>query len=134
MNIFKMFKKKQPNIFHPVPETINRAVEKILEIVLAASDGEGLIKGDLGNFSGTVHHGLGRHIRNEWGLWSADTQIFRLVCQATNLSHADDLSDILICAAWHKYHNKQFDFDVASIRYHEHWVKMANKESGTFLT
>lgn len=42
-----------------------------------------------------VHHGLGRHIRNEWGLWSGSV-LAKHLREKHGLDHPDDMSHFIL--------------------------------------
>ena len=44
----------------------------------------------------TLHHGIGRRIRNEFGLWEGNEELLK----ATGKTHADDASSVIIIEAW----------------------------------
>ena len=48
-----------------------------------------------------LHHGLGKWIRNTWGLWSKDTELY-YVLNSLGLWHADDMSSVIMTS----YHRK----------------------------
>lgn len=50
-----------------------------------------------------IHHGLGRWIRNNWGLWTKDTKLYNTFNEM-QLWHADDMSSIIL-TSYHRYIN-----------------------------
>lgn len=71
------------------------------------------IKGmDIDEFVAVAHHSLGRHLRNEWGLWK--DSILLTYFKELGLQHPDDMSG-LILRCFHKQLNGQ-PFDI------EGWV------------
>lgn len=52
-------------------------------------------------FALSLHHSLGRHLRNEFGLWTKDTPLYE-ECKSLGLEHADDMSHRIILEL-HKY-------------------------------
>lgn len=43
----------------------------------------------------SAHHGLGRHLRNTWGLWS-DNDELKGELRAVGISHPDDMSHFIL--------------------------------------
>lgn len=72
------------------------------------------------------HHGLGRFIRNEWGLWAGGP----LKDHFKNLGfiHPDDVSSTIIEA--YRAHLRKETFDINSkIKYYkEYWDKVDNEQ------
>lgn len=54
---------------------------------------------------GATHNGIGRWIRNEWGLWNKESIMYKYL-NAMGLWHADDMSGILL-TSYHRYLNKK---------------------------
>lgn len=78
----------------PMPETLDAAIEA-LDKLLGDEDRDHILRAeDPGKAVVRMHHSLGRHIRNEWGLWqgSALAQFMR----ARGTSHPDDMSHEII--------------------------------------
>lgn len=76
--------------------------------------------------SAELHHSLGRHIRNEWGLWkgSALQKWFR----ARGIWHADDMSGIIIASYWRQQHGVSVDLQGQIHRYQAYWAKQNQLE------
>jgi len=76
------------------PKTVEGAATRVLER-LSAGDVErlaGMEERELVR----LHHGLGRWIRNNLGLWQGNRELKR----ATGKIHPDDASGVIIKAAW----------------------------------
>ena len=79
-----------------IPETLDAAVEA-LDAMLVDEDKEYVLKAeDPERAVLALHHSLGRHLRNTWGLWqdSALTKFMR----AKGIEHADDMSHEILMA------------------------------------
>lgn len=50
-----------------------------------------------------MHDGLGRWIRNNWGLWTKDSKIY-VVLSEMQIWHPDDMSSIIL-TSFHRYIN-----------------------------
>lgn len=78
-------------------------------------------------FSAVIHHGLGRWIRNNWGLWT-DSRLFDYFKDKYGITHADDMSGIIF-ASFHRHLNgKDLDIEGQVEIYKKHWEKMENKK------
>lgn len=73
----------------PVPKTIDEAIS-MLEKILSDEDREYLLK----NGAISMHHSLGRWIRNEWGLWTGSELKNEL--KKKGFEHPDDMSNYII--------------------------------------
>lgn len=73
----------------PVPKTVDEAIST-LEKILSDEDREYLLK----NGAISMHHSLGRWIRNEWGLWT-DSEL-KNELKKKGFEHPDDMSNYII--------------------------------------
>lgn len=70
-------------------------------------------------FLGQAHHGLGRFLRNEWGLWTgSDIQRW---FKERGIHHADDMSGIILTSFHRKLHGKDIDLDKQIKHYIKYW-------------
>lgn len=101
-----------------VPTNLEEAVGLILES-LTEADKEQIIatKPELAHFS------LGMFLRNGWSLWEEDTPIKRWFADNFGLSHADDISGIILHCVWSKVHGKEDEADKLAERFKRHWIK-----------
>jgi hypothetical protein len=65
------------------------------------------------------HHGLGRHLRNEWGLWSGS--ILKEWFKEKGIYHADDMSGIILDSFWRHLNNKPIKLDEQIKHYQDYW-------------
>jgi hypothetical protein len=72
----------------PMPTTLEAAVEA-LDKILHAEDKQVLLSDPKGYV--LMHHGLGRHMRNTWGLWY-DSPLARHLKIVHKVGHPDDMS------------------------------------------
>ncbi len=75
----------------PVPKTVDEAIST-LEKILSDEDREYLLE----NGAISMHHSLGRWIRNEWGLWTGSELKDELMNMNKGLNHPDDMSNYII--------------------------------------
>lgn len=111
-----------------IPTTLEEAARRVLEILRDAKDGHDVLESeDIGQFGSRLHHGLGRWIRNNWGLWSRDTELFTDISGQFYLVHADDMSGLIMDAAWMLHTTEAIDkkaLKQTAARYLEHWRKI----------
>ena len=66
------------------------------------------------------HHGLGRWIRNNWGLWKREGPLYSWLV-ALGLEHADDMSGLILESFHRKLTDKPLDIEGQVRHYQEHW-------------
>lgn len=76
----------------PIPTTLEAAVEA-LDKILHAEDKQVLLSDPKGYVP--MHHGLGRHLRNTWGLWH-DSPLARHLKTVHKVGHPDDMSHKIV--------------------------------------
>lgn len=67
------------------------------------------------------HHGLGRRIRNEWGLWG-DSKL-KLWFFSKGVWHPDDMSSIIIKSYWRLLNHQPIELNQQTSKYKEYWSK-----------
>jgi 2-polyprenyl-6-methoxyphenol hydroxylase-like FAD-dependent oxidoreductase len=75
-----------------------------------------------GDFSTQYHHSVGRTIRNDWGLWDYKSELFGWFYRR-GLFHADDMSTIILEAAYCRMEGLSHDADAKIRRYQTFWRK-----------
>lgn len=106
-----------------IPHTIDAAVNRVMEFdvlnPLMNPEIKELMSSE-DNFIVTLHHGLGRWIRNEWGLWGGGP--LQDEFKSLGIGHADDMSSIIIQLVYRRY--KKLDEDVNGLvkYYREYWI------------
>jgi histidinol phosphatase-like enzyme len=91
----------------PLPKTLEEAIDYLLPRF------EGMekeFKQTENEFASMCHSqlsgGIGMKIRNEFGFWTGDTEIFRHMKEVQKVDHPDDMSDLIIRGVYKKF-NKQ---------------------------
>lgn len=102
-----------------IPKTLEEAVD-ILFNSIDENDAKAIEKEKI-TFS-SLHHSLGRQIRNNWGLWG-DSILAKHFKVRFGLGHADDMSGIILRMLDAKYFNKEFDLARKVEFYHSYWIK-----------
>ncbi len=78
------------------------------------------------DFLSGSHHFLGRHLRNEWGLWQKDSPL-AIYFKKLGLWHADDMSSVILCCFHRHLNDKPFDVEVQVAYYRAYWKKAGVK-------
>lgn len=104
-----------------IPTNLEEAFQWLDEHV---SDKEVFIKEDEITAVALCHHGLGRWLRNNWGLWKEDTPLaFYFISHG--VKHADDMSGIILRSYWRFKNHQPIRFDEQVQFYKNYW-----KENG----
>ncbi len=105
------------------PTTLDEAMQALMEtlsvenqVELTRMKEEDLIR---------THHGLGRWIRNNWGLWE-DSELFWHM-QSLGFTHPDDMSSSIIHEFWSRMNNLPSKLQEQIARYKEYWSKKDNQ-------
>ena len=87
----EMYNKEEPEKWSeiPIPKTVDEAVKTLAKIV-SKEDRDYLLE----NGAISMHHSLGRWIRNEWGLWTGSELKNEL--EKKGFEHPDDMSNYII--------------------------------------
>lgn len=75
----------------------------------------------------SVHHTLGRSLRNNLGLWKGDTPITKYM-KKLGLSHADDMSGLILHCFHRHLNNKPLEIEKEVTRYKDYWKNVELKE------
>ncbi len=71
-----------------------------------------------------MHHGLGRHLRNNWGLWN--DSVLAKWFNEKGIHHADDMSGIILDSFWRHLHSEPIKLDEQIKFYQYYWEKTNN--------
>ena len=85
-----------------IPKNIEEAFAE-LDRMLQQDDKDYIVE----NGPISVHHSLGRWIRNNWGLWDDEANDLKRIFTEIGISHPDDMSDHII--KWYIHHLKNDD-------------------------
>jgi hypothetical protein len=111
------------DIMGKAPESLDEAITRALIIIKHHCD-DLLVVSDVDDFTTQLHHGLGQHIRNYWGLWSQTSGLYKELSQKYQLSHADDLSNLVLTATYQTHHNLPILLEQTAARCHKHWYDL----------
>lgn len=73
------------------------------------------------------HHSIGMYIRNNYGLWSADSELFSYL-RGLGLRHPDDMSSVILESFWCKRHGVEYDLSGEVKKYKEYWELVQKQE------
>lgn len=95
---------------YDIPKNLNECFTVLDEIFLESPDEEKeWFKNALEEEAvGSFHTGLGRWMRNTWGLWSRDTDLYHLM-RSMELWHADDMYNIIMTSYYRKMNGKELN-------------------------
>lgn len=68
----------------------------------------------------TLHHTLGRKIRNDWHLWNSSSPLNKFF-NDMGIFHADDMSGIILISFWRKMLQKEIDLENQIKYYQDFW-------------
>ena len=106
-----------------IPKTLEEAFE-YLESREGHEDWIGLSEGEA---MGGAHHGIGMYMRNQWGLWKKEGELYEYFV-GLGLDHADDMSGIILTSFHRKMNGKDLDIDSQVAKYLKHWEDMKVNE------
>jgi len=74
-----------------------------------------------------AHHNLGQWIRNNWELWTGDSNLCKWF-NSNQIQHPDDMSSIIL-TSYHRYkHNKEIKLEEQLEHYIMYWLDDKEKE------
>lgn len=103
----------------PRPKTLDAAVD-----ILYSDMNEDELAYIHENGSLLLHHGFGTAIRNHWGLWDQSSALHKYFNETFGLSHADDMSGLIIGSLVAKVRNETFDIEGEVQFYKNHWKQL----------
>lgn len=72
-----------------------------------------------------LHHGLGRWIRNNWGLWTEGP--LKDYFNQLGLHHPDDMSGVIILSYWRHLRGEPLQLEEQIKEYQDFWKKSENQ-------
>mgnify|MGYP001583314106 FL=1 len=79
---------------------------------------------DANEFAIRNHHGLGTHIRNSYGLWKRDSEIYAF-CKSLGITEPDNISNVVLTEL-HRYASAQLIGDTYIFAYQKETHKSMN--------
>ena len=88
---------------------------------------------DPDSFTARTHLGFGMQLRNKLGLWKPHTQsrLVKWFWDNLHVTHADDMSAILMTALWHRVHGQEMSpkqMQEMVERFQAHWFNMISDD------
>jgi hypothetical protein len=114
-----------------VPETLEEAIDKFIAIIssLKKSEREHLLGQENAQlFAVTLHHNIGRRVRNEWRLWEKDAPLVVYMKLKYEVDHADDIYSIVSMCAYQKINNQMMTPRLFADACIEHWEMLEKGE------
>ena len=108
------------DIMGVAPNSFEEAVERAIDLLIEF-ESDILKCENADDFVCKLHHGLGQHIRNYWGLWQKNSGLYTELNEKYKLDHADDLSSLVLKAAYQQHNDLPIDLDEDVKAYHKHW-------------
>lgn len=102
------------------PNNLNEALES-LPIMLCQEDLNWIDNAQEDDMI-QLHSNLGRWLRNNWGLWHGSN--LSKYFNSLGITHADDMSGIILTSFWRYRHNKPLELDEQVQEYKNYWEKM----------
>lgn len=73
------------------------------------------------------HSGLGRWIRNHWGLWKQEGPLYEQL-KVLGLEHADDMSSLILTSFWRSLHGRPLGVKQQVEKHQAYWKRVADAE------
>jgi hypothetical protein len=105
-----------------VPNNLLECFEQLDAILSDAEDADWFKSADEDDAIAQAHHGLGRWIRNNWGLWSKDSRLYDYLLKL-GLSHPDDMSSVVLKSYHRHLNDKELGLDEQIKFYIDYWKK-----------
>lgn len=111
----------------PKPGTIDECMTALTE-VLSPEDQVEFLKASANDLA-LYHHGLGRWIRNNWGLWEEDDEKSPLLKHMKSLGfqHPDDMSQAIITEFWNRMNNQPSQLKEDMEQSAKYWEEKKNE-------
>ena len=118
----------EDNIY-PIPKNLNECFDVLDEIFNESEEDKKWLRSTSEeDVTNELHHGLGRWIRNSWGLWSKDTELYN-VLHGMGLWHPDNMSSVITTSYHRKIHSKELNLK-EQIQHHIDYWKDYEKTNG----
>ena len=76
-----------------------------------------------GEFGSYVHHGFGRYLRNNWGLWGG-LELAQSMNKEMGIWHPDDMSSIILLSYQRKLKGEEIKIQEQIKFYQDYWAKV----------
>lgn len=103
-----------------IPKNLDETFTELSKLINAKNKSN-FLKNDEKEFLSSQHFGLGKYIRNEWGLWKKSR--LYLWFKEKGITHPDDISAIILKHYYRKNNKNEFSLENEIIYYQEYWNK-----------
>ena len=104
------------------PNNLSECFEQLNILISEAEDADWFVSANEVDAIVQSHHGLGKWIRNNWGIWSKDSRLYEYFSKL-GLHHPDDISGIILTSYHRHINKKELDLDKQVKHYIEYWKK-----------
>jgi len=108
---------------YPIPKDLNDCFT-VINLIMSNSDpkeSEWFKNTEEKEVLSTVHHGFGTWIRNTWGLWNKESNMYKYFLEM-GLWHADDMSNVIL-TSYHRFINgKELELQEQIKHYLNFWI------------
>lgn len=102
-----------------IPNNLNEALESLA--IMLPQDDLNWIDNCAETDMIRLHSGLGRWLRNNWGLWQGSN--LSRYFNNLDINHPDDMSGIITTSFWRYRHNQPLQLDEQIQHYKDYWEK-----------
>lgn len=130
------------SLFEGHPKNLDEAVDDYLSFYSKAEDLEEVMKGSEDDFIAMAHHFSGQFLRNSYFLWWWEGHKYDSwpmsqppiseYFYSIGITHADDMSSIILKSAYRKYNKIPIDLEDQVKYYQDFWKKNGFKD-GVFI-
>lgn len=119
------FSIKKWGLFGKNPKAPTNLIEAInaLDVILSPEDKVNVREWCEDRFTASTHHNLGRWLRNNWGLWSGKSKLYKWF-RSQGIKHPDDMSGIILTSYHRLINNHLVKLEEQIQHYQEYWNKV----------
>lgn len=104
-----------------LPENLAEALIELGRIADKTGDFKKAISLNEGGFTACHHAGIGRWMRNNWGLWKGGGKLYDWFIEQ-GLGHADDMSGVILTTFYRRYNGRPERLEEQILDYKEFWL------------
>lgn len=104
------------------PKNLSECFEQLDSIMSDADDADWFKNADEQEAVIKSHHGLGRWIRNNWGLWTQDSRLHEYF-KNLGLTHPDDMSSVILTSYHRHLNNVELNLEEQIQHFIDFWEK-----------
>jgi len=109
-----------------VPKNLDEAIE-YLSVWLGKNSVYGLTENE---FACQYHFGLAMQLRNEWGLWSGESELFKYF-QSFGVWHPDDMTSIIFVSFYRDVMGRDRDLVGQTKQFQKYWEEARKTSNQT---